>query len=777
MIDSKYKWQLDQPADSSVVDKLAKDANIDPFIAKMLIQRGITSADAVGDFLNPSVSAFHDPFLMHDMHKGIERIQQAVENGEHITVYGDYDADGITSTTVMYETLSDLGADVDYYIPNRFTEGYGPNVEAFQKIIQKGTSLIVTVDNGVAGNQAIAAANELHCDVVVTDHHSLPEKLPDAYAIIHPRVKNENGDAYPFGDLCGAGVAFKVAQALMDEVPSDLIDITAIGTVADVVSLRDENRAIVKFGVQAISNSQRPGLLSLIKEAGIDLGRFSEEDIGFGIAPRLNSLGRIKDATVGVELLSTFDEDRAGELAKFANQQNDLRKSLVDQFFTEAVQSVEDSGGDVSQRHTLVVVGHNWHQGVLGIVASRLVDKYQRPTIVMTDTDGSEEVKGSGRSVDNFDLFKAIDPIRDQTIGFGGHHSAVGLTINKDKVPVLKDQLEKAAEEQQLDLSVKPKLAIAGVIPVSQVTAVLCDKIKTLAPFGQDNPKPIFQVQFDQLTNVKAMGKTSDHLKFSLIQGNNRLTAIAFGRGSAAVELQNSQAAVQVVGEIGENTWNNRTTLQLMVDDLKQTLPPVIDERTHELHRKMFATVGTYVFFHEKVLKQLQGYVGDQSQVVMYDQVTEASANGNRLYIVDCPDVLDDLVQLLAKVQPQTTVLYLYKKQLISKIGMPDRNSYAKLFRFVKEHSNVNIATQLKQISEHLHISARTIIFMVQVFLELDFITIQDRVINLNPNYTARDLKTAPSYHLRVEQLAAEKKLLVSNTHELVSFVKDCLGV
>lgn len=193
MIDSKYKWQLDQPADSSVVDKLAKDANIDPFMAKTLIQRGITSADAVEDFLNPSVSAFHDPFLMHDMHKGIERIQQAVENGEHITVYGDYDADGITSTTVMYETLSDLGADVDYYIPNRFTEGYGPNVEAFQKIIQKGTSLIVTVDNGVAGNQAIVAANELHCDVVVTDHHSLPEKLPDAYAIIHPRVKNENG--------------------------------------------------------------------------------------------------------------------------------------------------------------------------------------------------------------------------------------------------------------------------------------------------------------------------------------------------------------------------------------------------------------------------------------------------------------------------------------------------------------------------------------------------------------------------------------------------------
>ena len=776
MINSKFKWQLNKPNDPDVAEKLAKDANIDPFVAKMLVQRGVTNSDSAEAFMNPSVSSFHDPFLMHDMKKGIDRIQEAVEKGEHITVYGDYDADGITSTTIMYETLSDLGADVDYYIPNRFSEGYGPNVQAFENIIQKGTSLIVTVDNGVAGNDAIDAANELHCDVVVTDHHSLPEKLPNAYAIIHPRVKNENGDAYPFGDLCGAGVAFKIAQALMDEVPSDLIDIASIGTVADVVSLRDENRAIVKFGVQAIQNSQRPGLLALIKEAGINLGEFNEDDIGFGIAPRLNSLGRIKDATVGVELLSTFDEDRASELAKFANQQNDLRKSLVDQFFTDAVQTVENSG-DINQRHTLVVVGNNWHQGVLGIVASRLVDKYQRPTIVMTASDDSNVVKGSGRSVDQFDLFKAIDPIRDQTIGFGGHHSAVGLTIEKDKVSVLKDQLEKAAVEQQLDLSVKPTLDISAVLPVSKVTPELCDKIKTLAPFGQDNPKPIFKMQYDHLTNVKTMGKSHDHLKFTMVQGAKQLTSIAFGRGGIVAELEGGQADLQIVGEIGENTWNNRTTLQLMIDDLKQTPQPVIDERTRQLHQQMFSESGVYVFFHERVLRQLKGYMNDQSQAVMYSEVTSEETADKHLYIVDCPDVIDDLEQLLSKVSPKTTVLYLYKKQLISKIGMPDRNSYAKLFRFVKEHSNINIATQLKQISEHLHISARTIIFMVQVFRELDFITIQDRKIKLNPNYAPRDLKTAPSYHLRTQQLAAEKKLLISNTHELVGFIKDCLGV
>ncbi|QOP50972.1 single-stranded-DNA-specific exonuclease RecJ [Lentilactobacillus parabuchneri] len=776
MINSKYDWQFHEVNDTTQVDQLAKDAGIDPFIATMLVQRGVKTADEAETFMNPTVSSFHDPFLMHDMKKGVDRISQAVESGEHITVYGDYDADGITSTTIMYETLSDLGADVDYYIPNRFSEGYGPNVAAFQSIIDKGTSLIVTVDNGVAGNDAIAAANQLKCDVVVTDHHSLPEVLPDAFAIIHPRVKDADGNAYPFGDLCGAGVAFKVAQALMDDVPSDLLDIAAIGTVADIVSLRDENRAIVEFGVQAIKNSQRPGLIALIKEAGIDLSKFDEQDIGFGIAPRLNSLGRIKDATVGVELLSTFDEDRASELAKFANQQNDLRKSLVDQFYSEAVASVESSG-DIKNRSTLVVVGENWHQGVLGIVASRLVDKYQRPTLVMTGADGSDEVKGSGRSVDSFDLFQAIDPIRSQTVGFGGHHSAVGLTIKQDKIGVLKDQLEAAAKQQHLDLSVKPQLEISAVLPVSKATTDLCDQLKALAPFGQDNPKPIFKLKYDRLSDIKTLGKTKDHLKFSLVAGQNRLTAIAFGKGEFASELEQGASQLEVVGEVGENTWNNHTTVQLMVDDMREALPPVVDRRTRQLHQQMFANSGTYVFFHEKVRDQLKHYLSAESQAVMYDQNELKTLDQGKVYIVDCPDSTADLVKVLGVIHPQTTILYLYKKQLVSKIGMPDRHSYAKLFRFIKEHANINIATQLKQISEHLHLSARTIIFMVQVFLELDFITIQDRIINLNPNYAARDLKSAPSYHLREEQLLTEKKLLVSDTHEFVQFVKDSLGV
>ncbi|MFD1125646.1 single-stranded-DNA-specific exonuclease RecJ [Lentilactobacillus raoultii] len=769
MIDSKFKWQTDQHVDQEQVQKFSGALKIQPLVAKILLQRGIKTLEAAQDFLTPSAKDFHDPYLMHDMEKGVKRIRQAIENEEQITIYGDYDADGITSTTIMYETLTDLGANVDYYIPNRFSDGYGPNADAYRKIINGGTTLIITVDNGVAGNTAIDVANSLNCDVVVTDHHSLPEKLPSSYAIIHPRVKSSDGHGYPFGDLSGAGVAFKVAQALMEELPVDLIDVAAIGTIADVMSLKDENRAVVKFGLNAIQNTQRPGLMALIKVAEIDVAKLDEQDIGFGLAPRLNSLGRIGDAGVGVELLSTFDEQRATELAEFANQQNDRRKSLVDRIYQQAIQMV---GSTVAEK-TLVVVGDNWHQGVLGIVASKLVEKYSRPAIVLTSQEESNELKGSGRSVDSFDLFKAIEPIRDQTVGFGGHHSAIGLTIAKDKISVLKDQLKKAAEDQQLDLSQKPSIKIAAQVTADQVNDQFIQDLKVLAPFGQDNPKPIFEVNYDQLSDVQTMGKNGDHLRFKLLKNGHQLPAVAFGMGAVASNI--SDGALKVAGELTENTWNHRTTIQLMVTDLLQAPLPVVDERTQQLHKQMFVRQGIYVFFHANVLTQLKPYLNDDSSALMYNQVDPEATSGKNLFIVDCPDAIADLTTLLRDSHPKTTVFYLYKKHLISKMGMPDRNSYAKLFKFVKTHPNLNIGTHLQPLAQQLNLASKTVVFMIQVFLELDFIKIRNRIINLNPNYLSKDLKSAPSYHLREEQLETEKKLLVSNTKELVSFAKNYL--
>lgn len=462
MINSKYNWQVaTKQSNPQLVTQFVDQLGVSELIANILIAKGIDSIDDAKHFLTPDINDLHDPYLLPDMQKAVERIQTAIANAEQITVYGDYDADGITSTTIMSEAIEDLGGNVDVYVPNRFTDGYGPNNQAFETIINGGTTLMITVDNGVAGNESIDLANKLGCDVIVTDHHDLPEVLPNAYAIVHPRVAAADGKLYPFGMLSGAGVAFKVATALLEEVPYDLLDIAAIGTVADVVSLTDENRVIVSFGIQAIQNTQRPGLLALLKQAKVNLGTFNEQDIGFALAPRLNSLGRMGDARVGVDLLHTFDEEEAQEIANFADHQNDERKKLVDEFFAKSVDMIE-ADEEHRDASVTVVVGEGWHQGVLGIVASRLVDQYQRPAIVLTTLVDSKEVKGSGRSISNFDLFAAIDPIREQMIGFGGHHSAVGLTMSADRVSILREQLGKAAQEQRLDLTSKPTKIITA---------------------------------------------------------------------------------------------------------------------------------------------------------------------------------------------------------------------------------------------------------------------------------------------------------------------------
>ncbi|WP_252893677.1 single-stranded-DNA-specific exonuclease RecJ [Lentilactobacillus senioris] len=282
---------------------MAQQFNISKLVAEILIRQGYDDEEQIKRFLNPDATSFYDPMLINDMAKAVERIQTAIMNDQVITVYGDYDADGITSTSIVYETLASIGANVNFYIPNRFDEGYGPNEEAFQKLINAGTQLFITVDNGIAGNLAIQLAQDQGVDVVVTDHHEIPEVVPNAYALVHPRLGND----YPFGQLSGAGVAFKLVWALTEEFPAEMIELAAIGTVADVVSLTDENRAIVSGGgLQSLAQTPRPGIIALAKRAGVDLEKINEEDIGFALAPRLNSLGRMGDANPGVNLLTTM---------------------------------------------------------------------------------------------------------------------------------------------------------------------------------------------------------------------------------------------------------------------------------------------------------------------------------------------------------------------------------------------------------------------------------------------------------------------------------------
>lgn len=755
MIAAQYRWKnqhVDQP--TAAAQKLAQATNVSPIVAQILWNRDIQTPEQVQAFLHPGPDQLHDPNLLHDMQKGTERIEQAIAADQLITIYGDYDADGVTSTSIMYETLTELGAKVNYYIPNRFTDGYGPNVAAFEKLIAAGTQLFVTVDNGVSGHTAIAAANAAHVDVVVTDHHELPAELPDAYAIIHPRFP---GAEYPFGGLSGAGVAFKVAQALREEIPQDMLDLAAIGTVADLVPLQDENRVLVYYGLTLLKQDERPGLQALMQMAGIGADDLTEQSIGFGIAPRLNALGRLGDAAPAVELLTTLDDERASELAKTTEQQNRKRQDLVEQISTSALMQAEDA--DHRDKLALVIAGQDWHEGVLGIVASKVVEKTGKPTLVLNqNTDG--HAKGSGRSVDGFNLFTALDGHRDLMTAFGGHAMAVGLTVPNGQLAALGTALDAAAHEQHLDERTASTVSVAATLPVTAVNRELFDSLAALAPFGPENEQPLFSVQPEQVSQVKAIGKTKDHLKFQLQTGKTRLNAIQFGAGRYADELATARD-VQVLGTIEDNVWQGRHSLQLMVKDLRVQAPVIVTARTNRLHQAMFKAPGAYVFFHENIYRQLKDHLPQNALAIMYDgQRLTPLAPETTAFMVDCPDLTQDLTQAVKQLQPARITAYLYKPESLSRLGMPSRAQYAKLFKFVATHQHVDVGHQLEQLSQFLQLAKTQLIFMIQVFFECGFVSIAHGIMDGVTQPGHKDLASAPSYQLRQQQIQTEEDLL-----------------
>lgn len=406
-----YNWQLPKKTEMPIEFlQQCEKLNLNKTLARLLWQRGIQSEEALAEFLQPQIERLHDPFQLFEMEKVVERIQGAVLNGERIMVYGDYDADGITSTTIMTEALELLGADVSFYLPNRFKDGYGPNLAVYKEMIASGIQLIITVDNGVSGHEAIDYANEQGVDVIVTDHHELSKTLPNAFGIIHPRHPKGN---YPFGELAGVGVAFKVACALLEEVPAEFLDLVAIGTVADMVSLTDENRILVTYGLKALQQTERLGLQALLKISGVDETKLDEQSIGFALAPRLNAIGRLADPNKAVTLLKTFDQSEAESLAKELDSINKERKSLVETITKEALALIEPED-DIH-----IVAKQGWHEGVLGIVAGRILKETGKPALVLTiKEDGI--AKGSGRSTDSLNMFEMLDSLRDLFTSFGG---------------------------------------------------------------------------------------------------------------------------------------------------------------------------------------------------------------------------------------------------------------------------------------------------------------------------------------------------------------------
>ena len=767
MAQTNYEWQQLALTKTPLAAQIAEQCDLPPLLAQLLVHRGCTSLAEAQQFLKPQVQMIKDPTALHDMAPAVDRLMQAIEAGELITVYGDYDADGITSTALMVETLETVGANVNYYVPDRFKDGYGPNQAAYQRLIEAGTQLILTVDNGVSGQEAIAYANAQGVDVVITDHHSLPAELPEAVAIVHPQYP---GDEYPGGDLSGVGVAFKVAWALLEEFPTELLDLVAIGEIADVVSVAGENRALIALGLQQLRLGARIGLHELLALTNADEAHLTDQEVGFQLAPRLNALGRLQDANQGVELLTTLDEDRAKQLAQVVDDCNQKRQALV-QEVTAAALALAQSPAQKDQP-VLLLVGHGWHQGVLGIVASHVLQATGKPTIIASVNEGENVAKASGRSRAGFNLFDALDAHRDLLVAFGGHPLACGLSFEVAQTDALQAVLQAAATAQQFDGQTKPTLTLAGELTAQELTVDFYRQLQRLAPFGPENEQPVFLVRPQQIGAVQTMGKQQQHLKFTLPTPAGEVAVVAFNHADWAPVLQAAMPELAV--KLDLNRWRGQTSLQLLLEDQRTTGPVVEDARVSRLIAPMFAETAVYVTFNQQLRENLTGNAA--GQVVSAHQAQTMDLTDQTVVIVDCPPDLATVTAIIQNAKTAAKLRWLcYSREPLHQAGMPNRQQFVALYQTIRQQA-VNLNQMGSQLANYLRVNNEQLIFMIHVFLELRFVTIKGGVLAPVDEITRADLTQTMSYRQRAARLEVEQVLLTSSTAQLQHWVQQALA-
>ncbi len=563
------RWSVNETGSNEEVTALSKQLNVPDVISRILLTRGIHSLETAKNFFRPSLLQLYDPFLMKDMHEGVERLRRAVLSDEKILIYGDYDVDGITSVSFLYMILKEIGAHVTYYIPDRQQEGYGLSDSGIQRAASQNTDLIVTVDCGITAHKEITLAKSLDIDVIVTDHHEPGLSLPDdAVAVIDP--KRPDCD-YPFKQLAGVGVAYKLGQGLLTRMDIDLsvlehyLEFVAMGTAADIVPLVDENRVFVRVGLDKINAAENIGLRALMEVAGLLGKEVSTGHIVFIIAPRINAVGRMGDAERAVQLLTTQDENKARVIADVLERENQHRKNVDEQTFKQAIEQAE-SLFDPDRTYSLVLYRRGWHPGVIGIVASRVAERFYRPSILISVEDGVG--KGSARSISGFDLYDALSHCKDLLISFGGHKYAAGLSIAEEKIPEFRERFEAfAASKISSDLLI-PRLNIDALLTLDQIDSRFMKIIKLMGPFGPKNMRPMFQA-----SNLQIVGSPTivggNHLKFKIRQNGRVFDVIGFGMGNALQRVDANSHNLDLVFVVDENEYMGRKTIQLRVKDIR----------------------------------------------------------------------------------------------------------------------------------------------------------------------------------------------------------------
>ena len=566
------RWIVKEQGDQLIVRRLSKDLGIDSVLANLLVQRGIKSAEEAKEFFRPDLEKLNDPFLMEQMPLAVERLHSAIGKREGILIYGDYDVDGTTAVALFYSFVSRFTDNVDYYIPDRYEEGYGISYKGIDYALERGYSLIVALDCGIKAVEKVRYAKERGIDFIICDHHLPDDQLPQAVAVLDPKLE---GCGYPFDDLCGCGVGFKLVQGYaqrygipFEEIAS-LLDLVVVAIASDLVLMTGENRILAYYGLERLNKQPREGLQSIIKLSGLEKHKISIDDIVFKIGPRINAAGRMQSGRMAVDLLVSRDEKSATEIGNPINLNNNERKN-VDREITLAAKEMVRKIKGFEKRKSTVVYNPSWHKGVVAIVASRLVEEFYRPTIVLTKSN--DFITGSARSVPGFDLYKAVEACSEYLENFGGHMYAAGLTLKEENLEPFIEKFEREVAERISRKELKPIINIDSILEFKQITPKFFRLLKLFQPFGPGNLSPVFITEnvYDN-GNGRVVGSENGHLKLELIQEDEpyrHISAIAFNKSEHFEHIQAGNP-IDICYSIAENYYRGIANIQLRIKDIR----------------------------------------------------------------------------------------------------------------------------------------------------------------------------------------------------------------
>lgn len=774
LLHSRTRWQFKE-INQVLYDRLIDHIGLPVPIARILIRRGFSSVDQIERFLYPKLDHLHSPFLLDGMKDAVNRIHRAIEMGEKIYIYGDYDVDGICSTSLLMKVFEKLNIQVQYYIPDRFAEGYGLNRQALQHMKDNGAQLVITVDTGISAVEEALFAKEIGIDLIITDHHEPSEKVPEAYAVINPKKEN---CSYPCKMLAGVGVAFKLATALMNQIPEELLDIVALGTIADLVPLVGENRVFAYYGLQKLNLRKNIGLKSLLEVSGIT-EEITESHVGFGIGPRINASGRLEKANQAVELLITKDSVIANQIAESLDQLNCERKRLVEEMTQEAIEQVEENRA--RNEHFVVVSKEDWHLGVIGIVASRLVEKYHLPVIVLSIDEKKGVAKGSARGIASFNLFTALSKCGDLLLRYGGHTMAAGMSLDVNRILDFHQRLSEISQETLTEEDLIPVTMLEDELHLDQVNEEFIGQIKQLSPFGTGNPVPYFVLRGLEVSRKQQLGEERNHLKLLVKKDRYTLDAIGFRFGELAHQMVPA-VQVDITGELHVNEWNGRRSPQLLIRDISVPYLQIFDWRSNrnpsytceKIDPRQCQFVGSSgslnarmvrenlrrdLFFWEGVnqeqfslfSKPYIAFIDPPPSMQIFNDVLNLCIEAERLYFVFGDKAFDDVL-----------------------VKVPSREAFKVVYVALAQRKRIHSINGMSELVRTTGLGKKSIQFILRVLQEVELISVENGYILCNTSLVKKEFVNSVTYR---EQLSKEKVLEIlihSSYQDLCDYLFKC---